>query len=553
MTDRDCDAWRRSVARRLAGEPAAADDEPARRAQHERHCPRCGAEAAFWRQLEQAGPAPASDERRAEVVFQVVQSFVETGRRRTTRWRPLVALGLGVPALAAAAVLVVLAVRPRHAPPAAEHAATARAPSHGRPRPPIRLSAPAGEGGSATAEAADPATPLAMAVPPLAPGQDVAALLATARAHRERGRLREAVEIYLGLEARRPQDPEVLAALGAITSPLYLINAGGPDYVDGRGRQWDADRHFTTGNPMTSKLPIAGVADRALYQTARIASDKQEGAADLHYAFVAGAGSYVVKLHFLEVDPAVSARGQRQFDVILQNTLVLDDFDIFADAGPRRVTVEAFTATSAQGKLTLQLKKVRGTPVVSAIEVLSIVEGPRLPPVRTVPPPATATETVYRINAGGPDYEDEQGHLWEADAYFNTGHPAAPSRRLDPVEVGRLAVHHRTHRFDDESDPELRYSFPVPRGRYLVRLHFAETHRRAARPGGRMFNVLLEGSQVLERLDVFAEAGFLAPLVKPFTVTVTDGALDIDFEQVTEHPMISGIEVIGLADTSGDR
>lgn len=49
------------------------------------------------------------------------------------------------------------------------------------------------------------------------------------------------------------------------------------------------------------------------------------------------------------------------------------------------------------------------------------------------------------------------------------------------------------------------YTFPVPRGRYLVRLHFAEIFDNGA--GSRLENVYINRSEVLTNLDIFAAAG----------------------------------------------
>jgi hypothetical protein len=49
---------------------------------------------------------------------------------------------------------------------------------------------------------------------------------------------------------------------------------------------------------------------------------------------------------------------------------------------------------------------------------------------------------------------------------------------------------------------------------------------------------------VLDHLDIFAEVGFMQPLVKTFTVTVTGSPIVISFVHEIENPKISGIEII---------
>jgi len=89
------------------------------------------------------------------------------------------------------------------------------------------------------------------------------------------------------------------------------------------------------------------------------------------------------------------------------------------------------------------------------------------------------------------------------------------------------------------------YRIEVPRGTYVVKLHFAETYEGITSVGGRVFTVSLEGKPVLKDLDVFKEAGesrYVA-VVKRAVAKVADGELTIEFTPKTQNPMINGIEV----------
>ncbi|GGZ62351.1 hypothetical protein GCM10010387_64800 [Streptomyces inusitatus] len=67
----------------------------------------------------------------------------------------------------------------------------------------------------------------------------------------------------------------------------------------------------------------------------------------------------------------------------------------------------------------------------------------------------------------------------------------------------------------------------VPNGVYTVELGFAEV--TAARPNKRVFDVLAEGVEVLPSLDIALEAGSYAAIQRTYTVTVTDGTLNVRF------------------------
>src|SRR6185295_12700637 len=54
---------------------------------------------------------------------------------------------------------------------------------------------------------------------------------------------------------------------------------------------------------------------------------------------------------------------------------------------------------------------------------------------------------------------------------------------------------------------------------YTVRLHFAENHWTSA--GARVFNVVINGSQVLSNFDIFANAGANKAVVRDFNATAS--------------------------------
>src|SRR2546427_799579 len=54
--------------------------------------------------------------------------------------------------------------------------------------------------------------------------------------------------------------------------------------------------------------------------------------------------NYPVRLHFAEISPSVTTNGNRQFNVIINGTQVLTNFDIFAAAGGKfRALTRQFT------------------------------------------------------------------------------------------------------------------------------------------------------------------------------------------------------------------
>ncbi len=116
---------------------------------------------------------------------------------------------------------------------------------------------------------------------------------------------------------------------------VWRVRAGGPAYTDSQGNVWAADENFTGGTAATGTNAISGAlpnsGDQALYQDQRYAST-------FSYSFAVPTGSYQVLLKFAET--YWTASGQRVFNVGINGSTVLTNFDIFATAGGANIAVD---------------------------------------------------------------------------------------------------------------------------------------------------------------------------------------------------------------------
>ena len=151
----------------------------------------------------------------------------------------------------------------------------------------------------------------------------------------------------------------------------------------------------------------------------------------------------------------------------------------------------------------------------------------------------TLFETI-RINTGGPELT-AGGNIFSEDQYANGG-----NLYENIVGIGNTTddALYQTERWGDFT-----YSIPVPgQGAYDVRLHFAELYYGVevnGSIGDRVFNVSMEGNQVLTNFDMLAEVAPATALVKEINdVIVNDGILNIEFTGVVENPKISAIEIL---------
>ncbi len=141
------------------------------------------------------------------------------------------------------------------------------------------------------------------------------------------------------------------------------INAGGPAVSP-----FVADVDFTAGSTINhaNTIDLSGVtnpAPMAVYQTARIGN--------FTYTipgFAAGA-SHTVRLHFAET--YFSSSGSRVFNVSINGTQVLANFDIFAaTAAKNKAIAEAFSANAnSSGAYVIQFTSVVNNSLVSGIEI----------------------------------------------------------------------------------------------------------------------------------------------------------------------------------------
>jgi hypothetical protein len=101
----------------------------------------------------------------------------------------------------------------------------------------------------------------------------------------------------------------------------------------------------------------------AVYQTARV------GNFTYTIPGFAPGSSHTVRLHFAET--FFSAAGSRTFNVSINGTQVLTNFDVFAAAGAKnKAVIEQFTANAnASGQYVIQFTSVVNQSLLSGIEV----------------------------------------------------------------------------------------------------------------------------------------------------------------------------------------
>lgn len=158
--------------------------------------------------------------------------------------------------------------------------------------------------------------------------------------------------------------------------------------------------------------------------------------------------------------------------------------------------------------------------------------------------PATASEPApvappVRIKAGlATSCTDSEGNAWLPDQGFADGDTTDRSSDLQIAGTKDPSLYRNEH-YSMTS-----FSYPVPNGKYVVKLHFAETYEGISGPGERVFSFNVEGHQFND-FDIWVKAG--GPnraYIETVNVEVTNGKLDITFTPKVENPEINGIEIL---------
>ena len=152
--------------------------------------------------------------------------------------------------------------------------------------------------------------------------------------------------------------------------------------------------------------------------------------------------------------------------------------------------------------------------------------------------PFNVFQRSYAINSGG-----NAALPFSADAHFNGGNTALVVNSIVTAGVsnaGPFSI------YQSERAGVFNYSLTnlMPGATHIVRLHFAEIFMNSA--GQRVFNVAINGDQVLTNLDIFADAGAkYKALVKSFFCRAdSEGKITINYLPVLGSPKSSGLEVI---------
>jgi uncharacterized cupredoxin-like copper-binding protein len=195
-----------------------------------------------------------------------------------------------------------------------------------------------------------------------------------------------------------------LFLIGSLANAQVRIACGqNVPYTDSNGNVWQADTDYNIGAPsinwprtFSTTHAISGTFDPSLYQHERWSSNDSPA---LTYTIPAPAGPYTLNLLFSE--DFATAAGQRTFNVLINGTQLLTNFDIFATAGGEFIAnTQSFNVIST-GTVVIQF--THGTANNPEINAIDLEPGTPQPFIWTMPGLGVATFTMFVPPSCGPN------------------------------------------------------------------------------------------------------------------------------------------------------
>ena len=301
-------------------------------------------------------------------------------------------------------------------------------------------------------------------------------------------------------------------------------------------RDWD----FGDGNSSTGQNPDNQYAADGTYTVTLTVTDDQgaTGTSSQDVTVTAG-GTSTLTASPLDVD-----FGQVQFGTTSNPVPVT-----LTNSGP--VDVDVTSVTLEGDDVSEFAHDFVGTLTVPAGATSTV--NVTFSPVSSVSPEPLADVTLYQINAGGAvvgDFtEDSEANpsafVNVADTQVETHNDTVTLDASVPAGTP-MEIFQSVRRDAAKAAPDMAWDFPVTVGKdYEVQMYFNENSRCTV--GGRIFDVVVEGTVVLDDFDIFVEGGSVCDtgIMRTTTITAGDANLNISMPLVNNRPStIAAIKII---------
>lgn len=143
----------------------------------------------------------------------------------------------------------------------------------------------------------------------------------------------------------------------------YTINAGGNEFTTSDLTIFNNDNLFNNGSTYSNNNAITNTVDDALFQSERNG--------DFSYSLPVENGEYEITLYFAEI--YFEEAGKRVFDVSVENTVLLNNYDIFSQAASKnKAQLETLNINITDSIINIDFISVENNAKLSAMSVKKV-------------------------------------------------------------------------------------------------------------------------------------------------------------------------------------
>jgi hypothetical protein len=209
-----------------------------------------------------------------------------------------------------------------------------------------------------------------------------------------------------------------LSATAVSSITAVAINAGGAAV----GGAWAGDTDYAAGWSATSAVANAIDTSRASSPAPQSVYQNQRWGVNLTYTVpnLSANGAYTVRLHFVE--SFFNAAGRRVFNVNVNGSQKLSNFDVFAAAGAEnRAVVEQFAVNAnSSGQIIIQLIPGVNYPSIAGVEIVGGTSSSTPAPSPSSAPVPVPAPSSAPIAIGGNSLPWVYSELWSSASPFKS-------------------------------------------------------------------------------------------------------------------------------------
>ncbi|MBX2842468.1 MAG: T9SS type A sorting domain-containing protein [Flammeovirgaceae bacterium] len=236
-----------------------------------------------------------------------------------------------------------------------------------------------------------------------------------------------------------------------------------------------------------------------------------------------------ISIDYLGTDPS-----KLSIDVNSDNVELIPNANINVDGSGLNYTLKITPATDQKGNTAIVLVASDGESTSDPLKINVYI--------------GDSQASILRLDAGLESGTSEyDGKTFEALSPFLTTGEALNSSNF--VSIANTE-------FDGLYQGEIwgktkstKYLFPVKNGVYSIHLHFVDWHYESE--GDRVFNVFIDGKQEITNFDIIGRVGKSAALIHTLErLSVVDGNIELEIENLVGFSQISGIEIVPQGTTA---